>query len=636
MRISLVAALSLAGLVWSSLAAAQTSPNNLPVASPAADAPASSEGTDTPTSAEGTLSADDLPDADEPALEAPGDGVWTWVSRFERGNADPEMEQAVEEALEEERQEAVLTDEFAVAAIPVDYYTDPSAALHTDPLFLDRVDPAEFDIPVVVNASVEKWVRYFTGPGRRHYARWMGRSTTYRPMMYEKLDAAGLPRDLVYLSMIESGYNAHAYSHAAAAGLWQFIPSTGRMYGLRVDSWVDQRRDPHMSTDSSIKFLGELNDMFGDWYLAWGAYNAGPGRIRRAVRNSGSEDFWTIQAGDHLHPETDNYVPKIIAAAIIGKHPERYGFTDIEFQAPLSVEQEMVEGQVEISVLAGCAGLSVDEFKRLNPSLRAFTTPTGSTRINVPSGMQRQFVAALEAVPASRRVTTTYHTVRRGETLSVIAGRYGSSVSNISRANGLHNADHIYVGMRLRIPRDGSAAALASTSSAPTSSATRPTTPSRPSSHTVRRGDTLSEIATRYGVSQGNLKSWNSLRSDTVYLGQVLKVSGSGSSTASSGGSTRTHVVARGENLSTIAARYGVSLANVKSWNNISNASHITVGQRLSIRGSGPVWNTVTVRNGDSLGRIATREGVSVSQLREWNDISGSVIHPGQRLRVRR
>jgi membrane-bound lytic murein transglycosylase D len=338
-----------------------------------------------------------------------------------------------------------------------------------------------------------------------------------------------------------------------------------------------------------------------------------------------------------LHPETDNYVPKIIAAASIGKHPERYGFTDIEFQAPLSVEQDMVEGQVEISVLARCAGLSVDEFKHLNPSLRAFTTPTGETRINVPAGTQRQFAAALEAVPASRRVNTTYHTVRRGETLSVIAGRYGSSVSNISRANGLRNADHIYVGMRLRIPRNGSSAALASSTPAPsTRSTTRSTTPSRPSSHTVRRGDTLSEIATRYGVSQRNLKSWNGMRSDTVRLGQVLKLSGSGGSTASSGGSTRTHVVARGENLSTIAARYGVSTSNVKSWNNIRNASHITVGQRLTIRGGGPVWNTVTVASGDSLGRIATREGVSVSQLREWNDISGSVIHPGQRLRVRR
>lgn len=636
MRTQLVTALALAAFCWAAPAAAQEDDS-----SSAPDAVAS-EGMGAPDDGE---AVPDLPDADEPAREAPDDGVWTWVSRFERGEADPEVEAAVEEAVEEERLEAVITDDFSVASVPVDYYADPAAALHTDPLFLDRVDPSEFDIPVEVNESVEKWVRYFTGPGRRYYERWMGRSSTYRPMMYEKLEAAGLPRDLVYLSMIESGYNAHAYSHAAAAGLWQFIPSTGRLYGLRVDSYVDARRDPHASTDAAIKFLGELHEMFDDWYLAWGAYNAGPGRIRRAIRNSGSRDFWTIQSGRHLHPETDNYVPKIIAAAIIGKHPERYGFTNIDFQPELDVETYEVEGQVEVSVLARCADLDEREFKRLNPSLRAYVTPTGSTAINLPSGTRASFETALAAVPSSQRVTTTWHTVRRGETLSQIAGRYGSSVSDIAHTNGMRNVDHIYVGMRLRIPRRGEAATLASAAPAPTRSAAPAPAPStsRTTSHRVRRGDTLSEIATRYGVSQSDIRRWNNMRGTTVYVGQVLRLSGSAASSTSSSSSTASsssYTVQRGDTLSQIASRHGVRMSDLQSWNNISNPSNIRVGQRLTIRGGSSSgssgWETYTVRRGDSLGRIASRQGCSVSDLREWNNLSGSVIHPGQTLRVRR
>ena len=252
---------------------------------------------------------------DQPAAELPDEGIWEWVDRMEGEIPTEEQIEAIEERQQIEAEQLVFTDDLSGGDVPVTLYKSPREHLKTDPLFLDLVDPSEFDIPIEVNPEVEKWVRYFTGPGRKHYARYLKRSTRYRPMMYRELEKAGLPKDLVYLSMIESGYNAHAYSHAAAAGLWQFIPSTGKLYDLRIDWWMDERRDPEASVHAAIAFLGELHDMFGDWRLAWASYNGGPGRIRRATKQSGSKDFWVLARGPYLHSETDNYVPKIMAAA---------------------------------------------------------------------------------------------------------------------------------------------------------------------------------------------------------------------------------------------------------------------------------------------------------------------------------
>ncbi|MBT3217447.1 MAG: transglycosylase SLT domain-containing protein, partial [Proteobacteria bacterium] len=247
------------------------------------------------------------PDGSEKAIELIAeepieDGIWEWVERMEDEVPSEEQVQAILEMNEEESAEKALIDELTPITPGEEVYTDPQEAVAADPLHLDKVDPSEFDIPVVVNDDVRKWVAYFTGPvGRKYFARWLNRSSRYRPMMYAELEKKGLPKDLVYLSMIESGYNAHAYSHAHAAGLWQFIPSTARLYKLRVDWWVDDRRDPGDATRAGTDFLAELHQMFDDWYLAFAGYNGGPGRVRRAVANSGSRDFWTIAHGKHLH-----------------------------------------------------------------------------------------------------------------------------------------------------------------------------------------------------------------------------------------------------------------------------------------------------------------------------------------------
>lgn len=525
--------------------------------------------------------------ADDPPAERTEEGIWTWVDRMEGEIPSPEQVQALQEVTEEESSERALIDDLAGAPVNVRFYDDPADALAIDPLYLDLVDPREFDIPVEINPWVEKWVRYFMGSGRKYYTKWLARSTRYQPMMHAALQDAGLPRDLVYLSMIESGYNTHAYSHADAAGLWQFIPTTGRLYDLRIDWWVDDRRDPEMALDAAISFLGELHGMFGDWRLAWAAYNGGPGRVRRAIERSGTKDFWTIAEGTSLHPETENYVPKIMAAAIIAKHPERYGFTGIEYEDELEYDVTHVDGAVELEVLAKCAGTSLDELKALNPGLRRYATPSDGYDLRVPVGRTDTFVAALADVPQSERLTVVRHTVRRGETLSIIAAKYGTSVSDVSRANNLRNINKIYVGMTLVIPRHGDAEASRETATlasvTPSAAAPTPIAKAKPAVHVVARGDSLSAIATRYHVTVTDLQRWNGIR----------------------------------------------------------NASHIEVGQRIALSGSGAAssssgsgWTTYTVRRGDSLGRIAGKYGCSVGELREWNGIRGSVIHPGQKLKV--
>ncbi|MBA2322012.1 MAG: LysM peptidoglycan-binding domain-containing protein [Deltaproteobacteria bacterium] len=595
------------------------------------------------------------PAVDAPAIEPPAEGVWHWVEQMDGEIPTAEQVDALEESAERTVAERRLSDELSSSGPPTTFYTDPVRSLRPDPLYLDRVDPSEFDIPIEINEEVVKWIRYFTGDGRKYYAKWLTRSTIYRPYMYEQLEKAGLPRDLVYLSMIESGYNAHALSHAGAAGMWQFMPATGKMYKLRIDYWVDERRDIEKSTRAAIDMLGELHQMFdGSWYLAWASYNGGPGRVRRSVQSSGTENFWTIAQGAWLHPETENYVPKIIAAAIIGHHPERYGFDNIEYQPTLEYDVAHVSGSVSLEVLARAAGTSVTILQDLNPALRRYSTPAEGFDLKIPAGGQSRFVAALATIPREERSTTTVarHTVRRGETLSVIAGKYNVSLGDLSQANGLRNVNRIYVGMSLVIPGRGEIAAEATPTErkAPVAAAaTRSSTPKTAAKyHTVARGDTLSEIASKYGVSVTQLKSWNKVSGSTIVPGQKLAVNSSGgtgssgSSSSSSSGSTTKYTVKKGDTLSTIAAKYGVTTAQIQSWNGIKNASSIYAGQVLSVKGSSTSaaaassgWTTYTVKSGDSLGAIAQRHGCTVTELQSWNGIRGSVIQPGQKLKLK-
>ncbi|PIR17644.1 MAG: lytic transglycosylase [Deltaproteobacteria bacterium CG11_big_fil_rev_8_21_14_0_20_49_13] len=453
-----------------------------------------------------------------------------------------------------------------------------------------------FDIPVTVNDRVIAWIDYFQGPGHRHYARYLARSGRYVPHMQAILKKYGLPQDLVYLALIESGFSATAYSRAKAAGHWQFIHGTGKHYGLAIGNGVDERRDPEDSTVAAAKFLRDLHQQFGDWYLAMAAYNAGPGKIEKAIRLNGTRNFWTMIAKDrhYLRAETKDYVPKFIAAAIIAKSPEKFGFGDVVYDKPMEMEEAYVESQTDLEVIAKCADVSVDMIQDLNPSLTSGTTPSGARNytVNLPMGTARKFSDAYAKVPDSERLMALRHTVRRGESLGKIAKRYGVSVREILAVNGLSSPSRIRKGSTLIIPTGG--AAKKSARYIASKYTARPD--GRLIKHKVKRGESISVIANNYGVDRADLRKWNGLKSNNIRRGQVLKIysEDEGVKVASSvskrpapatGG--KNYVVRRGDSWWKIAQRNGISINDLKGWNPTLADKDLKAGARLKIYQNG-------------------------------------------------
>jgi len=549
-------------------------------------------------------------------------GIWETLEAEKGGSLSEQEVEAARELADERFDEQRFLGAGALGRQPdLRIYSDPVAALAVDPLHLGEIDPDDFDIPIDVNPMVEKWMRYFTGRGRKWFERYLGRESRYAPMMDAAIEDAGLPKDLVYVSMIESGYSNTARSYASAVGLWQFMAPTARAYGLRVDYWADERVDPEASTRAALAYLADLYQLQDDWYLAWASYNAGPGRVNGAIKRHGTRDFWVLAQQDTLAAETRNYVPKVIAAAIVGKYPERYGFTDIEPVPELRYQSVEVHGAVSLDVIADCAGSTEEEIVGLNPSLlRGATPPDGTTSVHLPEGATEGFAACFEAIPPSERISYRRHEVRRGETLSGIASKHGVSSGDIAKVNRISDPSRIYVGMELVIPLHGTAPEMLAEP------------PRTTTVHTVRSGDTLSAIATRYGVSTDDVVSWNGLgAADHIQVGQKLTIRG-GDARATA---QLTYTVKAGDTLSEIAREFGVSTSQVMEWNGIRDAAKVPVGKTLKLYGPSGDWKIYKVRPGDSLGAIAQANGCSVGELKGWNDLSGSTIHPGQTLRIR-
>jgi membrane-bound lytic murein transglycosylase D len=400
---------------------------------------------------------------------------------------------------------------------------------------------AKYDIPVELNDAVVAYIRFFQTDAREHFSKWLSRSTRYVPMMRSVLEREGVPLDLVYLSMIESGFSAYATSFARAAGPWQFVVGTSRRYGLLSDFWVDERRDPYKSTVAAAKYLKVLKERYhGNWYLAWAGYNAGEGKIDRAIRAERTTDFWRMMGkGRTLRAETKHYVPKLIAAALIAKHPERFGF-HVDYERPVETESVQVPDATDLHVLAQAAGISFEQFHELNPELRRFCTPPGGWTIKLPKGSKDAFVANYAQLDARDRLSFTEHKVEKGEPIGKIARAYGVSEGAILRTNGIKSYRQIKPGRMLVIPMSSSAHGLLAGSQledgrrhprvqARAMAGTMVSVQPRPAGgfYKVRPGDTLWNIAEKFSTTVEKLRKLNGLtgaRARALQAGQTIAV----------------------------------------------------------------------------------------------------------------
>ncbi len=500
--------------------------------------------------------------------------------------------------------------------------TDPETSVEPDGL-------PKSGFPLLLNSTVEGFLDAMTGDGE--YGRRIGiglaRSGRYLPMIRSRLSAVGLPEELAYLPIIESSFSVKAYSRARAHGMWQFIASTGRHYGLEIGSLVDERRDPVRATEAAIAYLTDLYAEFDDWHLALAAYNSGAGNVRRAIRRSGSRDFWVLKR--HLPRETRDYVPAFIASVIIAKDPERWGFP-APVEEPWTYDRVDVPDALDLQFVADRTTIGIDALRELNPAIRRDLTPASrTTALWLPIGEGDAVADLLATTPRSDWAPRMIHTVQRGDTLSTIARRHGSSVGAIKQANGLRGS-LIHPGQGLIVPRMGVVSDRPDRRAADDGV------------YVVQSNDTLWDIARSFRVPLDDLCEVNGLgRRDVIRPGQRLRVP-SGVETArtetSSDRWSGRYTVRSGDTLSEIAVRFGASVSELRRANGLSG-SRIYPGNTLRVPAAAATADaggttTYRVRRGDTLYDIAREFGVSVSELRRLNGLSGSRIYPGDVLQI--
>ncbi len=380
------------------------------------------------------------------------------------------------------------------------------------PLTLPQRRAIEADLITHEDERVTKWIHYYTHEGREQMTRWLTRKAAVEELVGGMLAEAGLPQELIYLAVIESGLNPRARSNVGAVGPWQFMPGTARHFHLRCDWWVDERRDLEMSTRAAVNYMSQLYNRFGDWALVLAAYNSGEGRVERAVNRAGLDNFWQLP----LPWETRNHIPKFIAAARIGADPEAFGITPGEVTS-LAYDVVNVTDATDLALIAECAGIDQERLRELNPALLRGATPPGNGDypVRVPVGTGVAAMRRLRAVPLAERLTWRRHTVQRGETLGHIARAYGTTVRDLTRLNTIGNAALIHPGDKLLIPMP---AALAERSRLRTAEAGHYVPPEGYGrvSYRVRAGDTLTGIAQRLGVSLSHLRRVNNIHGTSL------------------------------------------------------------------------------------------------------------------------
>ncbi len=483
-------------------------------------------------------------------------------------------------------------------------------------------------VPLIQNQHVNRHLMYYTVRRPDVMERWLERSEYYFPMMREIFNEEGVPVELIHLSMVESGLVPTARSWASAVGLWQFIRATGAFYGLEVNWWVDERRDPLKSTRAAAQHLRDLHEIWGDWHLSLANYNLSPRGLRRAINAAGGvNDYWV--AYPYLPRETRGYVPGYIAATMISMNPEEFGFERNYGVEAYSFDTAEVDGLMPLEALAEAAGITLDELKALNPELLRWATPPGDGySLKVPKGTINKFLAAYQEIPKeSRAQSIAMHTVTRGESLGFIANRYGTTVRALYESNeGLSNM--IHPGQTIVVPvAAGSTGTVAadrpsnqSTTASSSQQRTQPQAPANTRSVTyiVKSGDTMGHIAEWYDVRSWQVRQWNGA-SNTIRVGQRLTI----------------HIPQeRQEYFNQVD---GLTFAQKQEIERRQRSGESIYGLRFD--GSSPSSGdliTYTVRRNDTLGGIANRHGVSVADIQNENNLNGTRIYAGQSLKIRR
>ncbi len=425
-------------------------------------------------------------------------------------------------------------------------------------------------IPLVENEHVENQIKRFQNAERKFFEQSYKRSGLYMQMILEELRKAGLPEELSWVPLIESGFQVRAYSRARALGPWQFISSTGYRYGLKRDRWIDERMDPIKSTKAALKYLHDLHSHFGDWTTALAAYNCGEYKVKKVIRNQRFnylDNFWDLYL--MLPRETASFVPRFIATLLIVNDPEKYGFNLPTPDTPLEFVRLPMNSPIRLSSLSKAMGLKEDVLSSLNPELRHGATPGYEYVLRVPLGFAEKAMIALNTLPTWIPPEATYriHRVRRGESLSIIAQRYRTSISAIARLNRLRRVDLIKSGQRLKIPVRGRSYA-----SSPPPKLVKE---GEKLIYIVRRGDSLYKIASAFSTTVGKIKKDNSLESDTLDVGQKIVIQSSIPQGAT------IYTVRRGDSPSGIANKYGMNLSILLSLNSLNYRSKIYPGQEL-------------------------------------------------------
>ncbi len=582
--------------------------------------------------------------------------------------------------------------------------------------FITRLKSMPTVIEMPYNGVVRSYINMYTQRRRQLVEEMLGLSLYYMPFFEQALEKEGMPLELKYLPVIESALNPDAVSRVGATGLWQFMLSTAKGLGLEVNSIIDERRDPIRSSEMAAKYLKQLYNIYGDWSLAIASYNCGPGNVNKALRRAGGtddkkKDFWDIYF--YLPQETRGYVPAFIAANYVMTYYKDHNLGKSLAKRPILTDTIHVNKRVHFEQISSVLNIPMEELRVLNPQYRKDVIPGDihPYTLTLPSQQIYSYIvsedsivahnAALYArrevvepvsttVSADNTTTTTklvtkYHTVGRNETISKVARKYGVSVASIKKWNGLRSNKlrrgqtlkiNTYKKVRVEVPDNKdeenveAEEPMMAENTAPQreepAQKTEQAAPQKPAKtekpqqkpakqevrnpeyHKVQRGETLTSIANQYGVSVADLKDWNNLSSGNVMAGQTLVVDAKKAVKKKKETTTAatTHTVKSGENLTSIANQYGVSVDDIREWNDLSN-DNIRIGDKLKLHADGksqksdkrssknePAEQTHKVQKGETLGKIAEKYGVSVDDLRKWNKISGNNIAAGQDLVV--